>query len=130
MTSATLCAAGLAARTPAGRDRYVDLLRVVALGVVIAGHWLMAVPEQGGDRITNVLAVVPVLQPLTWLFQVMPLFFLVGGFAHATALESPSRRGGGYAGFVRSRIFRLLRPAAVFLAVWLKIGRASCRERV
>ncbi|BCJ56555.1 hypothetical protein Asp14428_80300 [Actinoplanes sp. NBRC 14428] len=122
MTSATLSAAGLAARTPAARDRYVDLLRVVSLGVVIAGHWLMAVPEAGGDRITNVLAVVPVLRPLTWLLQVMPLFFLVGGFAHATALASLDRRGGGYADFARSRISRLLRPAAVFLGVWLAVA--------
>ncbi|OJF12029.1 acyltransferase family protein [Couchioplanes caeruleus] len=122
MTSASLSAARLAVHTPPGRDRYVDLLRVVSLGVVIAGHWLMAVPEPGGDRITNVLAIVPVLQPLTWLFQVMPLFFLVGGFAHATACASLARRGGGYADFVRSRIARLLRPAAVFLVVWLVVA--------
>ncbi|MEV4640984.1 acyltransferase [Actinoplanes sp. NPDC049548] len=125
MTSATLSAARLAARTPAARDRYVDLLRVVSLGVVIAGHWLMAVPEAGGDRITNVLAVVPVLQPLTWLFQVMPLFFMVGGFAHATAWASIARRGGGYADFVRSRTLRLLRPASVFLGVWLAAALAA-----
>ncbi|MEV6597610.1 acyltransferase [Actinoplanes sp. NPDC051346] len=122
MTSATLSAARLAAHTPPGRDRYVDLLRVISLGVVIAGHWLMAVPAPGGDRVTNILAVVPALQPLTWLFQVMPLFFLVGGFAHATALTSLARRGGGYADFVRSRIARLLRPTAVFLGVWLAVA--------
>ncbi|MEV8503391.1 acyltransferase [Actinoplanes sp. NPDC051475] len=122
MTSPALSAARLAARTPAGRDRYVDLLRVVSLGVVIAGHWLMAVPEEHGDRITNVLAVVPVLRPLTWIFQVMPLFFLVGGFAHATALASLDRRGGGYADFARSRVLRLLRPATVFLGLWLAVA--------
>ena len=115
MRSATL----LAARTPPARDRYADLLRVASLGIVIAGHWLMAVPDGGGDRITNVLAVVPLLQPLTWLLQVMPLFFLVGGFAHATAWASVQRRGGGYADFVRTRAARLLRPTAVFLGVWL-----------
>ncbi|MEV4709134.1 acyltransferase [Actinoplanes sp. NPDC049316] len=119
MTSATL----LAARTPATRDRYADLLRVASLGTVIAGHWLMAVPD--GARITNVLAVVPILQPLTWLLQVMPLFFLVGGFAHATAWASIQRRGGGYADFVRTRSARLLRPAAVFLGVWLVIALAA-----
>ena len=118
MTSATLLAAG----TPATRDRYADLLPVASLGIVIAGHWLMAVPDAGGDRITNVLAVVPVLQPLTWLLQVMPLFFLVGGFGHATAWASIQRRGGGYADFVRTRVARLLRPAAVFLGVWLVIA--------
>jgi hypothetical protein len=117
-------AAALAAATPAGRDRYVDLLRVVSLGAVIGGHWLMAVPD-GRDRVTNVLAVVPELRLATWLLQVMPVFFLVGGFAHATALASIGRRGGGYADFARSRAGRLLRPTAVFAAVWLLLALAA-----
>ncbi|GGJ74619.1 hypothetical protein GCM10010123_00760 [Pilimelia anulata] len=52
-------AAGWAAATPPERDRYVDLLRVVSLGVVVVGHWLMAVVtvEPGGVvRATNLLA--------------------------------------------------------------------------
>ena len=109
------------------RDRYVDLLRVVSLGVVIVGHWLMAVVAVGDDgavRATNALALLPSLQPLTWLLQVMPVFFLVGGFSHATALASVARRGGGYADFVRSRAGRLLRPTAVFIAVWLALALA------
>src|SRR3954470_13820910 len=78
------------------RDRYVDLLRVASLGVVIVGHWLMVIvyPTDAGARATNVLALVPTLQPVTWLLQVMPVFFLVGGFSHATALASVRRRGG------------------------------------
>jgi hypothetical protein len=110
-------------RNVATRDRYVDLLRVTSLGVVVVGHWLMAVVTVGPDgsvTATNLLAVVPALRPLTWLLQVMPVFFLVGGFAHATAL----RRGPGYAGFVRTRAARLLRPTAVFVAVWLAFAVA------
>ena len=117
MTSATL--------TPAARDRYVDLLRVVSLATVILGHWLMAVPvvaPDGSTSVTNVLALVPALQPLTWLFQIMPIFFLVGGFAHGTALTSLTRRGGNYADFARSRAGRLLRPTAVFIGVWLMLA--------
>jgi hypothetical protein len=113
------------ARTPDNRDRYVDLLRVASLGVVIVGHWLMAVVLVGNDgavSATNVLALQPSLQPLTWLLQVMPVFFLVGGFSHATALASIQRRGGTYADFVRSRAGRLLRPTALFVAVWLLVG--------
>jgi hypothetical protein len=129
MTPATMrSTAALAAATPAGRDRYVDLLRVVSLGVVIAGHWLMAVPVIGADgtvRVTNVLALVPALRPATWLLQVMPVFFLVGGFAHATALASIARRGGGYADFARSRTARLLRPTVVFAGVWLALALAA-----
>jgi fucose 4-O-acetylase-like acetyltransferase len=113
----------LAARTPASRDRYVDFLRVFSLGIVILGHWLMAVFLVGpGGRVTaaNLLAIMPWLQPLTWLFQVMPLFFFVGGFSHATAL----RRGPSYGDFVRARASRLLIPTAVFAAVWLGVAVA------
>ncbi|GIJ69715.1 acyltransferase family protein [Virgisporangium ochraceum] len=122
-------AAALAAVTPVTRDRYVDLLRVLSLGVVVLGHWLMAVVVTGADgsvRTTNLLAIEPALQPLTWLLQVMPVFFLVGGFSHATAWASIERRGGGYADFARSRAGRLLRPTAVFAGVWLVL--ALCVE--
>src|SRR5206468_3000684 len=88
-------------------------------------------PEVLGDRAPqapldkrsiDVLAVLPWLQPLTWLLQVMPVFFLVGGFSHATALASVHRRGGGYTDFVRSRAGRLLRPTAVFVGGWLALA--------
>ncbi|MGW6559251.1 acyltransferase family protein [Streptomyces hydrogenans] len=102
----------LAAATPAGRDRYVDLLRVVSLGVVVLGHWLMAAVT--ADGVGNLLAVVPELQAATWALQVMPVFFFVGGFAHALAHRSRPR----YADFLRARLRRLLRPTMVFVAVW------------
>jgi hypothetical protein len=113
----------LAARTPADRDRYLDLLRVLSLATVVVGHWLMAAVETGPDgraRAGNALAVLPSLQPLTWVFQVMPLFFAVGGFAHATAL----RKGPRYGEFVRARAARLLVPTGVFVAVWLVVALA------
>lgn len=115
----------LADATPAGRDRYVDLLRVVSIGVVVVGHWLMAGVESGptgGLRVTNALGTLQWLQPATWLLQVMPVFFLVGGFVHLTALRALERRGGGYADFVRPRAVRLLRPLLVFLAVWVVLA--------
>lgn len=116
-------AAALAASTPTSRDRYVDFLRVCSLTVVMLGHWLMAVPVVGADgrvTVTNLLAVVPDLQPLTWLLQVMPLFFFVGGFSHAMAL----RGGPSYGAFARARAARLLIPTAVFVAVWLGLALA------
>jgi hypothetical protein len=115
----------LATVTPDTRDRYVDLLRVMSLGVVVVGHWLMAVVLVGRDgavSATNVLTIVPSLQPATWLLQVMPVFFFVGGFSHAVALASLRRRGAGYVEFVRSRSERLIRPTAVFIGVWLAVA--------
>ncbi|CAL9636204.1 acyltransferase family protein [Streptomyces sp. enrichment culture] len=103
----------LADATPATRDRYVDLLRVASLTVVVLGHWLMAAVTADGE-IGNLLAVVPGLQILTWALQVMPVFFFVGGFAHALAHRSRPR----YAAFLRARLQRLLRPTMVFIGVW------------
>jgi hypothetical protein len=116
------------ATTPVDRDRWVDALRVGSLLVVILGHWLMVAITFDG-RITNALAVVPALQPLTWLLQVMPLFFLVGGVAHAHTLESLGRRHpaytGRYAAFFRARARRLLRPTLAFLGAWVALGAVA-----
>ncbi|WP_405830462.1 acyltransferase [Streptomyces sp. NBC_00105] len=114
----TASARDLALATPPGRDRYVDLLRVVSLGTVIGGHWLMAAVSS--DGIGNLLALVPALQVLTWGLQVMPVFFFVGGFSHALSYRSLARRSGTsvYAAFLRARLQRLLRPTLVFVLVW------------
>ncbi|MEU1864656.1 acyltransferase family protein [Streptomyces gardneri] len=103
----------LAAATPASRDRYIDLLRVASLAVVVLGHWLMAAVTEDG-QVGNLLAVVPELQLVTWVFQVMPVFFFVGGFSHALAHRSRP----AYASFLRARLQRLLRPTMVFVGVW------------
>ncbi|WJY50877.1 acyltransferase [Streptomyces chengbuensis] len=112
----------LAEATPDTRDRYVDLLRVVSLGTVVLGHWLMAAVT--ADGVGNLLAVVPELQLLTWALQIMPVFFFVGGFSHALSYRSLRRRHPAddgvslYAAFVRARLRRLLRPTMVFALVW------------
>ncbi|GHB12534.1 MULTISPECIES: acyltransferase family protein [Streptomyces] len=112
----------LAGATPATRDRYVDLLRVASLATVVLGHWLMAAVTS--DGVGNLLAVVPGLQLLTWVLQIMPVFFFVGGFSHALSYRSLLRkRPGGstdsvYAAFLRARLQRLLRPTMVFVLVW------------
>lgn len=107
-----------AERTPPGRDRHVDLLRAVAIALVVLGHWL-AVVVTYGDRIggDTVLAFAPWARPLTWLFQVMPVFFLVGGFANAASLDSYRRRGGDAVGWFLCRTDRLIRPTTTFLLV-------------
>lgn len=118
-------AAAAAAATPADRDRWADALRAGSLLVVIIGHWLMVAVTPAGE-ITNTLKLIPWLQPVTWVLQVMPLFFLVGGVAHAHSLDSLARRGGtgpgAYAAFIGARAARLLRPTLVFLLVWVVLG--------
>jgi fucose 4-O-acetylase-like acetyltransferase len=111
----------LARLTPESRDRYVDFLRIVSIGVVVIGHWLMAVVSWRGDSFEteNVLALVPGLWAATWLLQVMPLFFFVGGFANSVTIDAHRRRGLGASEFVASRVRRLLLPVVVLLGVWL-----------
>jgi hypothetical protein len=113
----------LAEATPETRNRYVDLIRVVAIGVVVIGHWLMAVLGFSGGKFTgvNLLEIQPRLQILTWVFQVMPLFFIVGGFSNSASWSSAKARGETYGDWVRARSTRLVRPALWFVAFWAMV---------
>lgn len=117
----------LAGATPASRDRYIDLLRVLSLATVIIGHWLMAAvtfDPDGRPRTANALASVSWAEPATWFFQVMPVFFIVGGAAHWHALRGHDHQVGRYAEFVRRRVGRLLAPTAVFVLAWTAVAVA------
>lgn len=116
--------AQMADATPADRDRYVDLLRAFSILVVVVGHWLMAIVYFDGDGVTgaSALDVVPGLWVLTWVLQVMPLFFLVGGFSNLVAWRSIKRKQLTYGDFLRSRVARLIRPALVFIGVWTGVA--------
>ena len=70
--------------TPSARDRAVDVVRLAALVVVMFGHCaLLATIDTDGLRIGNLLGELPTIAPITWMVQVMPLFFLAGGAAGA-----------------------------------------------
>jgi fucose 4-O-acetylase-like acetyltransferase len=108
----------------AGRDLVVDLARVVCVLLVVVIHVLMV--GVGRDESGAVVASQPLQQQSwfalsTWVGQIMPLFFVVGGFASATAWASTRRRGGDAADFVRGRLLRLARPAAALFVV-LAVG--------
>lgn len=99
-----------------GRDRAVDVARITALVVVMFGHCalLLATIDGSGVRIGNLLGELPALQPLTWLAQVMPLFFLAGGAAGAYAWRDTNRWGTWLFG----RAQRLCRPVFWYLVAW------------
>jgi len=120
-------ARALVEATPETRNRYVDLIRVVSIGVVVLGHWTMAVLGYRGGRFTgeNLLELNPDLQILTWLFQVMPLFFIVGGFTNGGSWASAARRGERYADWLRAKSTRLIRPALWFVAFWTLLPAAG-----
>ncbi len=101
------------------RNRYADLLRVVAIGGVVYGHWLLISVTYRDGRLSGVDALDYVAwgRWLTWLFQVMPLFFLVGGYANARSWAAHHAAGQGWTVWVRDRAMRLWWPTAVFVVV-------------
>ncbi|CAN5899924.1 hypothetical protein BH23ACT12_BH23ACT12_12510 [soil metagenome] len=114
----------LADRTPDSRDRYVDFLRAFSICVVVLGHWLVTVVYWKDGRLVgvNALEIIQGLWLTTWLLQVMPLFFFVGGFSNLVTLDSLARKGASYSDFVSQRAARLLKPTAIFLAVWIPVS--------
>jgi len=109
------------AATPAHRDRAVDALRALAIAGVIGGHWLVTavVPaaSHGAAVLTDnsPLASMPWLDPLSWVFQTLAVFFLVGGYSSARSYR------GGYRAWLRKRLVRLARPIAGLAAVWVPV---------
>jgi peptidoglycan/LPS O-acetylase OafA/YrhL len=116
----TLDVDALVRATPASRDRSMDFLRAASITAVVFGHWFIAINHwQGGViRSTSAIGVTPGLWLFTWVFQVMPVFFFVGGFANLVAHDSARRKGRSTWAFIRDRLERLLRPSIVFLGLW------------
>lgn len=102
--------------TKPDRDRAVDVARLAALLVVIFGHCalLLATIDSSGLWIGNLLGEAPELAPITWVVQVMPLFFLAGGAAGAYGW----REGTPWGTWLFTRAQRLCRPVFWYLAFW------------
>ena len=117
-------ASQMAAQTPEERNRYVDFLRSVSILVVIIGHWMIATAYVVNGEIDagHLLAARPQLHWLTWLFQVMPIFFIVGGYSNAVSLESAKRKGIGYGDWLSARLNRLVAPLLILVIAWAVIA--------
>jgi fucose 4-O-acetylase-like acetyltransferase len=114
-----------AATTPPWRERYVDLLRAVAICLVVLGHWLISVVDydnRGRPTGHSALEALSWGYPITWIVQVIPLFFLVGGYANAASLTSNRRRGGGAISWLQDRTARLVRPTTALMLVLAACG--------
>lgn len=104
------------AATPADRDRAIDVIRITALVGVVTGHTVMATStiRDGVFVWTNLLTVSPIFQALTWVFQIMPLFF----FAGVAASVSTWTPGASWGDWLMRRCTRLYRPVFSYLAFW------------
>ncbi|MFE6914671.1 acyltransferase family protein [Streptomyces rubiginosohelvolus] len=112
--------ARIEAATPPGRDRAVDALRALAILGVVGGHWLVTalVADSGTVRGASPLTAMPHLTPVSWVFQTLAVFFLVGGMVAARSWDSARKRGVPYGRWVGGRLARLFRPVAAVLVVW------------
>ncbi len=117
----------MAAVTPDHRNRFVDALRAIAILVVVYGHWLVAVLVVSHDGIEagNLLDLEPWTQWLTWGFQVMPLFFIVGGYASAASLTAARRKATPYRDWFGERLRRLFTPVVPLLLFWVVAANAG-----
>ena len=114
--------------TPPGRDRYVDLLRAVSITVVVLWHWVGSVTHwtaSGRLSMPNPIEELPAGWAATWVLQVIPVFFVVGGYANFVSLRSAQTAGRTAGQFVRSRMERLLRPVVPLAMTWVALDVAG-----
>lgn len=99
-----------------GRDRFLDIVRAVAILAVVVQHWGMPVLSYADGHLStgNALAT-PGWWVITWLSQVMPLVFFAGGAANLISLG----RAESSRSWLAARLKRLMIPVLPLVAVWL-----------
>lgn len=110
--------------TPVNREPSADLFRVTAVVVVVIGHWLVSAVTFHGDQFGNdyPLDVMPWTRWLTLVFQVVPVFFLVGGYANAASWTRWYAAGGhSQVNWVRHRSAAIMGPTSAYVVLALSL---------
>ena len=105
---------------PPARNLAVDLYRVSGVVLIVLGHWLAGsvTYHDGYFGRQNPLVDQPWTRWLTWIFQAVPTFFLVAGYAgavswtHRRDTEDVSRQT-----WLRHRLARALGPTTVYVGL-------------
>jgi surface polysaccharide O-acyltransferase-like enzyme len=106
---------------PPARNLAVDLYRVSGVVLIVLGHWLAGsvTYHDGYFGRQNPLVDQPWTQWLTWIFQAVPTFFLVAGYAGAVSWTH--RRGDtddvSRQTWLRRRLARVLGPTTVYVGL-------------
>ncbi len=89
------------------------------LVVVFALHAMMCGVSMGaaGPVLENALEEQDWFGPVSWVVQIMPLFFIAGGFSSFHHWRSMRSRGATASDYVRARLERLVRPAIALVVV-------------
>jgi hypothetical protein len=98
--------------TEQAQANYLGVLRLLSITGIVLAESIMALAFWGSDEPGWVW-------PLTWLLQLVPLFFLAGGHANLLAWRASQAVGDGYGHYLAGRVGWLLRPVLAFVAAWL-----------
>ncbi|WP_163569294.1 acyltransferase family protein [Fodinicola feengrottensis] len=105
-----------------GRDRFIDLIRVLAIAAVVLQHWAMPVMQfRDGQTLVSSALQTPGAQLVTWISQIMPLFFFAGGAANVVSWRSARRRTKTASSWLSVRLGRLSFPVLAVAAVWIPL---------
>ena len=122
--------------TASARELSADVYRVLAVTVVVIGHWFVSAVTFRDGQFGNdyPLDVMPWTRWLTLMFQVVPVFFLVGGYASAASWTRWREAGGRHwTDWVRHRLAAILGPTTAYVVLtlatvgvldWVGIGRS------
>ncbi|HEY0452691.1 phospholipase A2 [Actinophytocola sp.] len=100
--------------TEQAQTDYLGFLRIVSLTGIVLAESMLAFTMRGA-------AEAGWLWPLTWLLQLVPLFFLAGGHANLLAWRAARDAGAGYGTYLVGRIGWLIRPTLAFVIAWLVV---------
>ncbi len=114
----------MAGAAKADRNRAVDFYRATAMLAVALGHWAaiwVGLDATGALTAGNALEQAPSMAWITWIFQVMPLFFVVGGFSSAMSLDShfAGDNADRPQDWVAARLRRMVAPAMTLASTWV-----------
>ncbi|MEB3984359.1 acyltransferase [Mycobacterium sp. 663a-19] len=102
------------------RDLAVDLYRVGGLVLIVVGHWLLACMtyHDGHFGLQDGISDMPWTAWLSWIFQAVPVFFLVAGYAGAVSWTHRCDADGmSRQAWLGHRLARVLGPTAVYVAL-------------
>lgn len=113
---------------PAGRDLTLDLTRVACVVLVVFVHILftgVGHRPDGSLLIERTVELQAWFTPASWIANIMPLFFVVGGYAARAGWRSAVARGETTDRFIRIRLARLARPALPLFAFFTLVLGAT-----
>jgi hypothetical protein len=113
----------------AAPDSLFTFVRAASLIVVVLWHWVFATIrwDGNGPHAGNPLHLVTGGFVLTWFLQVMPLFFIIGGWASIGSYQRAMKRGES--DWVRKRVSRLVKPVLPLVGAVL-VAKFACSSWV